>query len=143
MTMTMTMTHSDEVTNGSQKPGSSDVSAGVMTLRKKNLLNLYALLGRQERLVARCIRQCSESCAEKNPTGARCNRFVRIQRGNHADAREYLGKAVQKWNETAESSESLDNRERGFGEKCGRLLHLCGLRSSALEGFTSKRDQEH
>ena len=25
----------------------------------------------------------------------------------------------------------------------GRLLHLCGLRSSALEGFTSLRDQEH
>ena len=35
LTMTMTMTHSDEVTNGNQKPGPTDVSAGVMTPRKK------------------------------------------------------------------------------------------------------------
>ena len=43
--MTMTMTHSDEVTNGSQKPSPTDVSAGVITPRKKNLLSLYALQG--------------------------------------------------------------------------------------------------
>ena len=35
-TMTVTMTHSDEVTNGSQKPGPTDVSAGVTTPHKKN-----------------------------------------------------------------------------------------------------------
>ena len=37
MTITMTITHSDEVTNKCQKPGSTDMSDGVMTPWKKNL----------------------------------------------------------------------------------------------------------
>ena len=56
---------SDEVPNGSQKPGPADVSAGVMTPHKKNLLNLYSLLGKQGRLLVHCIRQCAESWVEK------------------------------------------------------------------------------
>ena len=36
------------------------------------------------------------------------------------------------WNKTAESSDSVDNKERSFGEKCGRLLCPSSLRSSAL-----------
>ena len=56
MTMTMTMTHSDEVTNGSQIHGPADVSAGVMTPRKKNRLSLYALLSKQGGLLVLCIK---------------------------------------------------------------------------------------
>ena len=59
--MTLTMTHSDEVTNGSQKPGPTDVSAGVMTPHNKNLWSLYALLSRQGGLLVLCIMQCTES----------------------------------------------------------------------------------
>ena len=65
---------------------------------------------------------------EKEPTGSCCDKVIRIQRGNHADTREFLDKAVQNWNKTAKSSDSLDCWERGFGEKCGRLVSLCGLR---------------
>ena len=81
----VTMTHSDEVTNGSQKPDPTDVSARVMTPHKKNLFGLYALLCRQRRLLVLCMRECAESCAEKKQTSARCDNFVRIQRRNHAD----------------------------------------------------------
>ena len=52
-----------------QEPGPTDMSAGVMTRHKKNLLNLYALLCRQGRLLLLCMRQCAESCVEKKPTG--------------------------------------------------------------------------
>ena len=49
VTMTMTMTHSSEVTNKCKKPGPTDISAGAMTPCKKNLFNLYALLRKQGR----------------------------------------------------------------------------------------------
>ena len=58
----MTMTHSDEVTNESQIPGPADVSAGVMTPHKKNLLSLNALLSRQGGLLVLVKKkQCAES----------------------------------------------------------------------------------
>ena len=44
------MTHSSEVANVSQKPGPTDMSAGVMTPHKNNLKNLYALLNGQCRV---------------------------------------------------------------------------------------------
>ena len=56
------MTHSDEVTKKCQKPRPTDMSDGVMTPWKKNLLNLYALFRRQRRLLRRCKRRCAESC---------------------------------------------------------------------------------
>ena len=93
-TVTVTMTHSDEVTNGSQKPGPSDESAGVMTPHRKNLSSLYALLSRQGRLLVLCMRQCAESRVEKKPTGVWCDKFVRIQRGSHADTREFQDKIL-------------------------------------------------
>ena len=34
LSLTMTMTHSDEVTNGSRKPGPTDVGAGVTTQKE-------------------------------------------------------------------------------------------------------------
>ena len=111
--MTMTQRHA-QVRSPTEV---TDVSAGVMTPCKKNVLNLYALLGKQRRLLVHCIRQCAESCVEKKPTNACCDKFVRIQRCNHADTREYLDKAVQNWNKTGESSDSVDNKERGFGDK--------------------------
>ena len=63
--MTMSMTHSYEVTNVSQKPGPTDMSAGVMTPHRKNLISLYALLNRQGRLLVLCLRRCGESRVEK------------------------------------------------------------------------------
>ena len=50
----MTMTHSDEVTNGSQKPGRTDVSAGVMTTQKESV-----------KPVRLAHSWCAESCVEK------------------------------------------------------------------------------
>ena len=68
------MTHSDEVTNGSQNPGPTDVSAWIMTPHKKNLLSLYALPSRQGGLLVLCIKkQCTESrhVYRKNKTNKR------------------------------------------------------------------------
>ena len=45
---TLTMTHSDEVTNGSQKPGPTDVSGEVISAGKEDSL-------------VHCIKQCTES----------------------------------------------------------------------------------
>ena len=95
----------------------SPTEVRTLAPRKKNLLNLYALLGKQRRLLVHCIRQCAESCVEKKPTNACCDKFVRFQRCNHADTREYLDKAVQNWNKTGESSDSVDNEERGFRDE--------------------------
>ena len=59
------MTQSDEVTNGSQKPGPTDVSAGVVTPHKKNLIFLYALLNGRGRLLVLCSKQCTEARVRK------------------------------------------------------------------------------
>ena len=66
LTMTMTMTHSYEVSNMNQEPGPSDMSAGVMTPHKKNLIYLYVLLNGQGRNSALCSRQCAESRVKKD-----------------------------------------------------------------------------
>ena len=63
--MTKTMTHLSEVANVNQKPGPADMSAGVITPHKKNLIYLYALLNGQGRLLVLCMRQCAESRVEK------------------------------------------------------------------------------
>ena len=42
--LTMTMTHSCEVSNVNQEPGTRDMCDGVMIPHKKNLIGLYALL---------------------------------------------------------------------------------------------------
>ena len=63
----MTMTHSDEVANGSQKPGPADVSAGVMTPHKKNLLSLYTLLSKPRRLLVHCVKQCTGGGGAQRP----------------------------------------------------------------------------
>ena len=49
--VTMTMKHSYEVSNVNQEPGRTDMSAGVMTPHKKNLICLNALLNGQGRLL--------------------------------------------------------------------------------------------
>ena len=126
MTMTMTMTHSDEVTNGSQKPGRTDVSAGVMTPHEKKLLSLHAVLSRQGRLLVLYIKTVRRvTCREKNQQTYAVT--------NSSEFKEVT------WNKTPESSDSVDNMERGFGEKCGRLFYLSGSRLSALESFNSNR----
>ena len=73
----MTMTHSDEVTNGSQKPGPTDVSAGVIAAQKKNLLSLYALLSKQGGLLVLCIKTVHRVTSRKTkPTSACCDKFI-------------------------------------------------------------------
>ena len=66
VTMTMTMTHSCEVPNVNQEPGPTDMSAGVMTPHKKNLICLYALLNGQGRLSVLCSRQWTASRVKKD-----------------------------------------------------------------------------
>ena len=61
----VTMTHSSEVSNVNQEPGPTEMRAGVMTPRKKNLICLYALLNGQGRLLVLCQRQCTESRVKK------------------------------------------------------------------------------
>ena len=73
-----------------------------------------------------CIKNSAQSrvtCIEKKkkPTGAGCDNTSEFK--------------------TAESSDSVDNRERRFGEKCGRLFFQSGLRPSALKGFNFNRSQ--
>ena len=70
-------THSDEVTDGSQKPGSTDVSVGVIIPHKKNLLSLYALLSRQGGLLVLCIKTVHRVTSRKTkPTGVCCDKFI-------------------------------------------------------------------
>ena len=65
-TMTMTMTHSFEVSNVHQEPGTTDMSAGVMTPHKKKLICLYAFLNGQGRLSALCSRVYRVTREKKN-----------------------------------------------------------------------------
>ena len=51
---TMTMTHSDKVTNGGQKPRPTDTSVGVITPHKKTLLNLKTVRCQQGEPLLHC-----------------------------------------------------------------------------------------
>ena len=62
-----------EVPNGSQNPGPTDVSAGVMTPHKKNLLSLYALPSRQRGPWCSELKQCTESSGKWTSTGVGCD----------------------------------------------------------------------
>ena len=91
----MTMTHSEEVSNGRQKPDSTDEVAGVMTLHNKNLLSLNALLSRQGGLSVLCIKQCTES-----------RHVHRKNQQAYAVTNSSEFKEVT-WNKTAESTDSV------------------------------------
>ena len=85
--VTMTMTHSCEDTNVSQKPGPTDMSAGVMTSHKKNLISLYALLNKQGRLVVLCFETVYRvPCGEKNQQAhavTNSNEFAKVTTSTH------------------------------------------------------------
>ena len=65
VTMTMTMTYSHEVSNVNQEPGPMDMSAGVMTPHRKNLMSVRLAQRARETLVL-CSRQCTESRVKKD-----------------------------------------------------------------------------
>ena len=66
MTMTMTMTHSYEVSNVNQESGSTDLSADVMTPHKKNLICLYVSFNGLGRISVLCLRQSTASHMKKD-----------------------------------------------------------------------------
>ena len=117
--MLMSMTHSIEVSNVNQVPDPTDMSAWVMTPHKKKMIRLCALLNRQGRLLVLCSRQCTESLVKKRDHQA-------YAVTNSPEFKKVI------WNKTAESSDSLKNKRRGFGEKYGRLLCPFGASSSTL-----------
>ena len=65
VTMTMTMTYSHEVSNVNQELGPTDMSAGVMTPHRKNLMSVRLVQRARETLVL-CSRQCTESRVRKD-----------------------------------------------------------------------------
>ena len=123
--MTMTMTHSDEVINGSQNPGPTDVTAGVMTPHKKNLRSVYVVAQQARKTLGALCEIVRRVTCQQAYAVANSSEFKEVATLTHVSYRRKRCKT----------------RTRLL--KCGRLLHLCGLRPSALEGFHSLRDQGH
>ena len=73
---------------------------------------MYDLLSKQGGLLVLCIKQCAES-REKNKQNQQAYAVT-----NSSEFKEVT------WNKTAESSDSVDNTERGFGEMSGTLLPI-------------------
>ena len=120
------MTHSSEVTNGSQKPGSTDVSAGVMTPRKKSVEPVRLALQARKTLGA-LYETVRRVCVEKKPTGKCCDKFVSLTH-------------VSSWIKQCKTGTSLLNPliQLTIGsevsrEECGRLLHLVVYAHQPLE----------
>ena len=111
---------------------------GVMTPRKNNQSNLCALLGRQRRLLVHCTRQSAESCVEKKKQQA-------CAVTNSSEFKEVTTLTlVSTWIKRCKTGTSVRNPQiqlttgsEASGKSVADPLHLCGLGSSALEGYTS------
>ena len=105
-TTTMTMTHSDKV---SQRPGPTGMSEGVMAPRKKNLLRLSCLA-----LLARCATgtQSSTVCSHKK-MGTENTQAVA-----ETDSNEFGRQGESSDSIKSNTTSTLNKRK----EKCGRLL---------------------
>ena len=75
MTMTMTMTHSSEVANVSQKPGPTDMSAGVMTPHKKKSDISVRLAQRARKTLSTLFKTVYRVTRQKRSSGVCWDKF--------------------------------------------------------------------
>ena len=102
MTMAMTMTHSFEVTNVNQKPGPTDMSAGVMTP-----------LNGQRRLLVLCSRQSTESRVKKDQQAFAVTNSIEFKK--HVDTQVFQEKMCN-LNKAAKSTDSIDKGNKVSGK---------------------------
>ena len=88
-----------------QKPGPTDMSSGVRTPHKKNLIYLYALGNGQGRLSVLCSRQSTKSRVKKDQQAFAVTNSIEFKM---TSTRSVPGEKMGSMNKVAESTDSFD-----------------------------------